>query len=68
MGIAEIVVLLVVAGASYAALAPLRKRIERAWLRRRTRGRRGAVIRLIRRGDGMYAAREGKDTRYCNQR
>jgi hypothetical protein len=68
VGLAEIVLLLVVVGASYAALAPLRKRIERAWLRRRARGKRGAVIQLTRRGDGLYAAPEGKDTKHGNER
>lgn len=68
MELAEIVILLVVAAAAYAALAPLRRLIERAWLRRWRRGGRGAVIPLLRRGDGTYGTRDREDTTHGNQR
>lgn len=50
---AELLVLLVVGGACYAALAPLRRAIERWWLRREGR-RPGQVIPLVRDGEGVY--------------
>ena len=67
MGVAEVVVLLVVAAGFYAALAPLRKRIERRWLQRGTRPRRATVIPMVRGGDGIYA-RGGKDTSHGDER
>jgi len=68
VGVAEVVILLVVAVALYAALTPLRRTIERAWVRRwRPRGPRRTVIPLIRRDDGTYVAREGGDTKHGNQ-
>ena len=68
MGFAELGILLAVAAAGYAALAPLRRRIERSWLRRWGRRGRGSVIPLIRRGDGTYATREREDTNHGDQR
>ena len=55
MGAAELVVLLVIGGACYAALWPLRRMVER-WMLRRRRGRTGRVISLIRNSDGVYAS------------
>jgi len=49
---AELLVLLVIGGACYAALAPLRRAIERWWLRRERRP--GQVISLARDGEGVY--------------
>jgi len=51
--VAELVVLVVIAGALYAALAPLRRAIVRRMLRRRQREP-GQVIPLIRNSDGVY--------------
>jgi hypothetical protein len=62
VALAEIVVLLVIVGVCYAALGPLRRRIERALLRRWRKG--GAtVIPLVRGGDGVYVPhrRRGAD-------
>ncbi|HEY2388046.1 MAG TPA: hypothetical protein VGK30_13870 [Candidatus Binatia bacterium] len=53
MEVAELVVLLVIAGALYVALAPLRRVIVRRMLRRRGREP-GQVIPLIRNSDGVY--------------
>jgi hypothetical protein len=50
---AEIVVLLLIAGAFYAALAPLRHAITRRMLRGRARGP-AQVIPLVRNSDGVY--------------
>jgi hypothetical protein len=50
---AELVVLLVIAGAFYAALAPLRRAIARRMLRRQARGP-AQVIPLVRNSDGVY--------------
>ena len=50
--VAELVVLVVIAGALYAALAPLRRAIARRFLRRRREP--GQVIPLIRNSDGVY--------------
>ena len=58
VSIAEVVVLLVIAAACYAALAPVRSRIERWWMRRGGRHRRATVIPLVRGGDGVYARGE----------
>ena len=52
--VAELVVLLVIAGAFYAALAPLRRAIVLRLLRARPR-RPGQVIPLIRNSDGVYS-------------
>jgi len=49
---AELLVLLVIGGACYAALAPLRHAIERWWLRRVAQP--GRVIPLVRDGEGVY--------------
>jgi hypothetical protein len=56
---AELLVLLVIGGACYAALAPLRRAIERRWLRRQTR-RPGRIIPLVRDGEGVYRRRGRK--------
>jgi hypothetical protein len=65
MGAAELVVLLVIGGACYVALTPLRRALERRMLRRW--GRRAArVIPLIRNSDGVYTPstrRTGGDER-----
>jgi hypothetical protein len=53
VGAAELVVLLVIGGACYVALAPLRRAIVRRLLRGQRR-RRGRVIPLIRNSDGVY--------------
>jgi len=53
MGAAELAVLLVIGGACYAALAPLRRALERWMLRRRGRGT-GRVVPLIRNSDGVF--------------
>src|SRR5882672_11286767 len=50
---AELLVLLVIGGACYAALAPLRRAIERRWLRRQARGP-GRIIPLVRDGEDVY--------------
>ncbi len=55
---AELLVLLVIGGACYAALAPLRRAIERWWLRRVARP--GRVIPLVRDGEGVYRRRGRK--------
>jgi hypothetical protein len=65
MGAAELVVLLVIGGACYAALTPLRRALERRMLRRRGR-RAGRVIPLVRNSDGVYTPptrRTGGDER-----
>lgn len=69
MGLAEVVILFIVAAACYAGLAPLRRRIERAWLRR-GHGRRGPadVISLTRGGDGVYVAHQRKDVKHGDER
>jgi hypothetical protein len=53
VGAAELVVLLVIGGACYAALAPLRRAIERRLLRGHER-RPGRVVPLIRNSEGVY--------------
>jgi uncharacterized membrane protein YidH (DUF202 family) len=53
VGAAELVVLLVIGGACYAVLAPLRRAIVRRLLRRRGH-RPGQVIPLVRNSDGVY--------------
>ncbi len=53
MEVAELVVLLVLAGAFYAALAPLRRAITRRMLRGRAR-RSAQVIPLARNSEGVY--------------
>jgi hypothetical protein len=53
VGTAEIVVLLVIAGAFYAALAPLRRAITRRMVRGQRR-RPAQVIPLVRNSDGVY--------------
>jgi hypothetical protein len=53
VGAAELVVLLVIGGACYVALAPLRRAIVRRMLRRQGR-RPGRVIPLTRNSDGVY--------------
>jgi len=68
VALAEVVVLLAIVGVCYAALAPLRRRIERALLRRWT-GKSGAtVIPLVRRGDGMYTQRRRREADYGDKR
>jgi hypothetical protein len=65
MGVAELVVLLVIGGACYVALTPLRRALERRILRRRGR-RPGRVISLTRNRDGVYTPstrRTGGDER-----
>jgi hypothetical protein len=66
VGIAEAVVLVIVAAACYAALAPLRTRIARRWLRLRRHRRGATVIPLVRGGDGIYARR--KDANHGDER
>ena len=66
VGLAEFVVLLLVAAVCYAALAPLRTRIERRWLKLRRQHRGATVIPLVRGGDGIYA--RGKDTSHGDER
>jgi hypothetical protein len=64
MGVAELVALLVVGGACYAALTPLRRALERRIFRRARRA--GRVISLIRNSDGVYTPstrRTGGDER-----
>ena len=53
MGAAELVVLLMIGGACYAALRPLRRTVER-WLLRRRRGTTRGIISLVRNSDGVY--------------
>jgi hypothetical protein len=53
VGAAELVVLLVIGGACYAAMAPLRRAIERRLLRGHER-RPGRVVPLIRNSEGVY--------------
>jgi len=53
--VAELVVLVVIAGALYAALAPLRRAIVRRFLRLRREP--GQVIPLIRNSEGVYTPR-----------
>ena len=53
MGAAELVVLLMIGGACYAALRPLRRTLER-WMLRRQRDRTSRVIPLVRNSDGVY--------------
>ena len=55
MGAAELVVLLMIGGACYAALRPLRRTVER-WMLRRRGGRTGRVISLVRNSDGVYTS------------
>lgn len=55
MGAAELVVLLVIGGACYAALTPLRRALERRLLRRRGRTA-GQVVPLVRNRDGVYTS------------
>jgi hypothetical protein len=55
MGAAELVVLLMIGGACYAALRPLRRTIERWMLRRRGR-RTGRVVSLVRNSDDVYTS------------
>jgi hypothetical protein len=50
---AEFVVLLVIGGACYVALRPLRRALERRILRWRGR-RAGRVVSLVRNSDGTY--------------
>ena len=59
MGAAEVVVVVVIGGACYVALAPLRRAITR-WMLRRTAPRSGRVIPLVRGGDGVYTPSEEK--------
>jgi hypothetical protein len=66
VGLAEVVVLFIVAAGCYAALAPLRTRIERRWLQLRRHHRGATVIPLVRGGDGIYARR--KDTSHGDER
>jgi len=58
MGVAELVILLMIGGACYAALRPLRRTVERWMLRRR--GGRTRVISLVRNSDGVYTSPTGK--------
>ena len=63
MQAAELLVLVVVVGALYWALTPLRRRLEAriARLLGRRRGRRqGKVIPLTRRRDGTFGRKEGE--------
>jgi len=52
VGAAELVILLVIGGACYAALRPLRRALERRILRRGRKG--GRVVTLVRNSDGIY--------------
>jgi hypothetical protein len=52
VGVAEFAILLVIGGACYAALTPLRRAFER-WMLRRGR-KAGRVIPLVRDGDGAF--------------
>jgi hypothetical protein len=68
VALADLIVLLILAGAFYLALYPVRRRIERAYLRRRAGGRRRApVVPLIRRPDGVFARKE-KENGYGHKR
>jgi hypothetical protein len=53
VAVAELVVLLLIGGACYVALAPLRRAIVRRLLRRRGH-QSGRVIPLMRNSDGVY--------------
>ena len=55
MSVAELAVLLMVGGACYAALRPLRRAVER-WMLRRRGGRTRRVISLVRNSDGVYTS------------
>jgi hypothetical protein len=58
VGAAEVLVVVVIGGACYVALAPLRRAITR-WMLRRTTPRSGRrVIPLVRDGDGVYTPSE----------
>jgi hypothetical protein len=52
VGAAEFVILLVIGGACYAALRPLRRALERRILRRGRKA--GRVVPLVRNSDGIY--------------
>ena len=66
---AELVVLLVLAGLLYLALTPVRRTIERRYLRWRGSGRRGAtVIPLVRRSDGVFAPSRRKENDHGHKR
>ena len=53
---AEILVLVVAAGLLFAGLAPVRRWIERRYIRSRGGTRPGVVVAMKRREDGSYAA------------
>jgi hypothetical protein len=67
MGAAELAILVILFGIIYAALAPLRRSIERRFLRKRGGKRTATVIPLVRRSDGVFATRE-KEKDHGHQR
>ncbi|HYC22059.1 MAG TPA: hypothetical protein VEI94_05120 [Candidatus Bathyarchaeia archaeon] len=65
---AEFVVLLLVGGLLYIVLTPVRRAIEKRFIRRRLGKRTATVIPLVRRSDGVFAPRPRKENDHGHKR